>query len=131
MRALVLAALLMWGAGASLACRPAGPLEVTTIQIGRSLNSDNTVGHAATTFAPFDTIYLSVLTADTGSGTLAVRWEYEGRVISETTREVAYRGAGATPFHLQYAGGFPEGSYAVEVLLDGVSVGRRTFTVRR
>jgi hypothetical protein len=116
---------------ASAACRLGAPLEVSGIQLGRTLNTDNTVGNLTTTFSPDDTVYVAVLTTDTGSGTIGVRWEHEGRVASEYSRKVSYKGAAATEFHLQYPGGLPAGSYAVELFVDDVSVARRTFSVER
>jgi hypothetical protein len=111
------------------ACAPSGPLEVTTIQLGRRLNSDNSVAEHTTAFRPNDAIYVSVLTAGPGRGTIGVRWTYAGQVISEPQQEVAYRDQAATEFHIQNSGGFPAGSYQVEVFLDGAPVGERNFRV--
>ncbi len=105
------------------------PLELDVIQLGRSLSPDNRIGQHTTVFKPDDTIYVSVLTTAMGKGTIGVRWTYAGQLISEPSREVSYKGAAATEFHIQNSGGFPEGSYAVEVFIDGVPVGRRSFTV--
>lgn len=102
-------------------------LSVTTIQLGRSLNADNTVAHQTTRFGPEETVYVSVVTAGTGSGVIGVRWTYAGRVVGEPTKPV--RGAAATEFHLQNAGGFPPGDYTVEAFLDGQSVGTKAFRV--
>lgn len=102
-------------------------LDVADIKLGRSVSADNTVANHTTTFAPNDTVYVSVVTAGTGSGTIRVRWTYETRVVGEPTKEV--RGAGATEFHLQNAGGFPPGEYSVEVFLDGQAAGQRSFRV--
>jgi hypothetical protein len=102
-------------------------LRVTAIQLGRSLNADDTVATHTTTFRPDETVYVAVIIAGTGSGTIGVRWTYAGRVVGEPKKEV--RGAGATEFHLQNAGGFPPGEYAVEAFLDGQSAGSRTFKV--
>jgi hypothetical protein len=102
-------------------------LSVSTIQLGRSLNADQTVANHTTVFAPSDTVYVSVHTTGAGSGTLSVRWSYAGRVVGEPKKEIKSRGA--TEFHLQNAGGFPLGEYSVEVFLDGVSGGTRTFRV--
>lgn len=115
---------------ASMACSSA-PLEVGGVQLGRTLNTDNTVGNLTTTFKPDDTVYVSVRTTDTGRGTIGVRWEHEGRVINEFSKPVSYQGEAFTEFHLRYPGGTPPGNYAVELFLDGVSVERRTFTVER
>jgi len=113
--------------GCLAGCGPG--LHVTTIQLGRSLNADNTVGNHTTTFAPSDTVYVSVATAGAGSGTMGVRWIYEGRVMGEPKKQVSYRGIAMTEFHLQNAGGFPPGDYTVEVFLDGQSAGTRPFRV--
>jgi len=112
------------------ACGPSGPLQVSTIQLGRRLNSDNSVAEHTTRFRPDDTIYVAVLTGP-GRGTIGVRWTYAGRLISEPSRDVAYRDQAATEFHIQNSGGFPPGTYRVEVFLDGEPVGERNFQVAR
>lgn len=120
----------LWLAGTILLACLVGcgsDLRVATIQVGRSLNADDTVASHTTTFAPTDTVYVSVQTTGAGSGTVGVRWVYAGRVVGEPTKEV--RGAGATEFHLQNAGGFPPGEYTVEVTLNGQPAGTRTFRV--
>jgi hypothetical protein len=114
-----------------VACGPGEPLQLDTIQLGRALSADNRIGSHTTVFRPDDTIYVSVLTTATGAGTVGVRWMFGERLISEPSREVSYKGAAATEFHIQNSGGFPEGNYSVEAFIDGVSVGRRTFTVAR
>ncbi len=58
---------------------------------------------------------------------IKVRWTYSGKVMGEPTKDV--RGAAATEFHLQSAGGLPPGDYAVEAFLDGISAGTRDFRV--
>lgn len=105
------------------------PLQVQTIQVGRSINPDRSVATPTTLFKPHDTIYVSVLTTDTGSGTIGVRWLYGTKVVDEPTKTVSYQGASATEFHIQSAGGFPRGDYSVEVLVDGKPAGKRTFKV--
>jgi hypothetical protein len=113
------------------ACRSNDPLRVNTIQLGRGLNPDNTVSGHTTRFKPTDTIYVSVLTDNAGSGTVAARWTYAGRVVSEPKKDVSYRGAAATEFHIQNSGGFPPGDYTVEIFVDGKSIGTREFRVEK
>lgn len=113
------------------ACRPSGPLRVTTIQTGKSLNSDNSVGNHTTRFKPDDTMFASVLTDGPGSGSIGARWKYAGRVVSEETRDVSYRDHAATAFHIQNSSGFPEGEYSVEILVDGKSFATRSLRVER
>ena len=62
-------------------CGSGQPLRVSTIQLGRSLNPDNTVASFTTVFTPTDTVYLSALTTGVGSARLGVRWTYSGQVI--------------------------------------------------
>ena len=110
-------------------CGSGQPLRVSTIQLGRSLNPDNTVASFTTVFTPMETVYLSVVTTGVGSGTLSVRWTYGGKVIGEPEKQVASRTDAVTEFRLQSPGGFPPGDYTAEVFLDKHSGGTRTFRV--
>jgi hypothetical protein len=114
-----------------VACRPGGPLQLETIQTGKSLNSDNSVGTLATRFRPDDTLFVSVLTKGPGAGKIGVKWTYSGRLVSEDTREVSYRDNAATEFHIKNSGGFPAGDYAVEIVIDGKSVATRPLKVEK
>jgi hypothetical protein len=112
-------------------CRPSGPLRVTTIQTGKSLNSDKSVGSHTTRFRPDDTMFASVLTDGPGSGTIGVRWRYAGRLVSEETKDVSYRDHAATEFHIQNSSGFPAGEYTVEILVDGQPFATRSLRVEK
>jgi hypothetical protein len=113
----------------AVGCNNDQPLQVTTIQLGRSINPDKTVANHTTRFKPADTIYAAVLTDGAGSGKIKVRWLYRGTLISEPEQDVKYQGAAATEFHLQNSTGFPPGDYTVEFFLDGRSIGTRPFKV--
>jgi hypothetical protein len=104
-------------------------LRVTGIQVGRSLNVDNSIANPTTSFAPRDTIYLSVSTAGVGSGTISVRWTYGGRVLDEAQKKVSYKDLANTDFSLKSIAGFPPGEYTAEVFLDGQSAGTKAFRV--
>jgi hypothetical protein len=110
-------------------CGPTDPLQLNTIQLGRSLNPDSSIAEHTTSFRKNDTVYVAVLTSAPGRGTIRVRWTFGGQLIDEPQREVAYRDAAATSFHLVNSGGFPPGNYSVEVFIDGESVGTRNFRV--
>jgi len=114
---------------ATLAGCGVGTLKVSNIQTGKSLNSDNSVGALSTTFKPSDTIYVAVLTDGTGRATIGARFSHLGRVVSEPEKKVSYKGAAATEFHLDYAGGIPAGEYDIEVFFEGQSAGMRKVTV--
>lgn len=117
--------LLAWLVG----CGSGQTLRVASIQLGRSLNPDNTVASFTTRFAPSDTVYVSVATTGIGSGTISVRWKYVDRVIDEPKKEVSFTVPAATEFHLQSPAGFPPGDYSAEIFLNGQSAGTRPFRV--
>ena len=106
-----------------------GPLQVSNIQLGRSLNPDNSIASPTTLFKRSETVYVSALTSAAGSSTIGVKWMYGTRVIDEPTKAASFKGPGATEFHLQNSGGFPPGDYSVEVFVDGISAGMRNFKV--
>ena len=114
---------------AALAGCGAGNLTVTNIQTGKSLNSDNSVGALTTSFTPNDTIYVAVLTDGSGSATIGAKFSHLGRVVAEPEKKVSYRGAAATEFHLDYAGGVPPGEYDIEVFFNGQPAGMRKVRV--
>ena len=118
-------------AACGVGCRPSDPLRVTTLQLGRSLNPDNSVGIHTTRFKPDDSIYVSILSDEPGYGTLTVRWFFGGQRVSEANKEVSYQREAATEFHLQNSGGFPPGDYSVEILINGEPAGRRQFRVEQ
>ena len=111
------------------ACAPDAPLRIDTFQLGKALNPDGSVATHASSFKPEDTMYVSILTPDAGTGTIGVRWTFAGRVIDEPSKNVTYRGAAATEFHLVNSSGFPEGDYKVEVFLNGQPAGVREYRV--
>jgi hypothetical protein len=109
------------------ACRP--PLRVGTLQVGSKLNGDNTVATHTTRFKPDDHVYAAVLTEATGASTITARWSYNGMMVSEESRKVAYKGAGATAFEFKSASAFPVGDYKVDILVDGQPAASREFRV--
>lgn len=112
-----------------IGCGSNRTLAVTSIQLGRTQNSDSTVGGFTTSFKPDDSIYLAVLTGSAGTGTIRVRWKYGERVIDEPRKQVSYHMAAATGFRLQSPGGFPTGDYTAEVFVNDQPAGTRTFRV--
>ena len=110
------------------ACSDA-PLELANIQTGRALNPDRSIASITTLFKPNETIYVSVQTTGTAPGTIGVKWLYQGRVVDEPVKQVDYDGPASTEFHLQNSGGFPEGDYSVEIMINGQQVGSRAFKV--
>ena len=112
-----------------IACGPSEPLNVVTIQTGTSLNTDHSVGRHTGTFRPKDTMYVSVLSAGRGAGTITVKWSFAGRVIHQAARKVSYNDQAATDFRLQPGDELPLGDYRIEVLVDGKSIETRRVKV--
>jgi len=110
-------------------CSPGVPLKVATLQLGKSLNPDNSVGTHTTRFKPDDTVYVALLSEEPGEGTVTVRWRFGGQVVSEAKKDVSYMRPAATEFHLQNSGGFPTGEYRVDILVNGEPAGSREFRV--
>jgi hypothetical protein len=111
-----------------IAVEEAPSLDVTDVALGRAIGSDNRVIEEVGDFAPRDTIYATVETEGTGSGTLAARWTFEdGQVVDEESRSVS--GAQVTEFHVSHPDGWPAGHYEVIISLDGEEVERGGFDV--
>ena len=127
MRKLMVQAALLFSIAIVSGC--GSSVSFTNMQLGRSVNTDQTVANHTTTFGPHDTVYVAIIASGSGSAEMRVRWTYEGRVMGEPTKQVSLRGGGATEFHLQNAGGFPPGKYGVEAFLNGQSVATRAFHV--
>ena len=123
----------------SVAAAPAPPpaAMVTTIETGRHIGADMRISDTASTFAPRDTLFVSVVTSNaTGNNTLKSVLTFQGgQVVDSATQVIAAPtttgGSSVTEFHWVKPGGWPTGDYTVEVWLDGQSAGTRTLTVKR
>ena len=78
------------------------------IQLGRSLNADNTVADYAAAFTPHESIYVSVIAQ--GQCIISVRWLLAGRLLDEPKKQVSSAGPRAASFALESGSGFPEGT---------------------
>jgi hypothetical protein len=105
---------------------------VTAIELGKQIGADKRVTQQMMSFAPTDTIYASVVTNGTSpSATLTARWTYQdGQVVTESTQTIAPTGPAATEFHISKPGGWPAGTYKIEVSLNGRSTGTKEFEVK-
>jgi hypothetical protein len=122
---------------AAAAPAPPPPAMVTTIETGKHIDANKRIVDTASTFAPRDTLYVSVVTTNaTASTTLKTIVTFQtGQVVDSSSQAVAppmtTGGSSVTEFHLVKAGGWPTGDYTVEVWLDGQSAGTRTLAVKR
>jgi hypothetical protein len=106
-------------------------VRVTDVDLGRAVGLDKRVTDKTDSFTPTETIYVSVRTEGSASNaTLKARWTYEGgQLVQESSRTIAPTGTAVTEFHIAKPGGWPKGSYKVEVFLDGNTVETESFKV--
>jgi hypothetical protein len=107
------------------------PITVSSIDIGRSLAADKGIADKTDSFRTTDTIYASVATDGTGSGTLRARWTFQdGQVVDESSQAISPTGPARTEFHISKPGGWPIGKYHLEVTLNDKVVGTKDFEVK-
>jgi hypothetical protein len=144
LRALALGALLLCGAaacGKKTEPPPPAPapapapapqaVRVTQVEIGNAIGPDKRVTAPTRSFAPTDTLYVSVATdGSAASAALRALWTYEdGQVVDDSTQNLAPTGPVVTEFHLSKPDGWPAGGYQVEIQLDGATVATESFSV--
>lgn len=112
---------------------PAG-VAVSSVTVGSAIGADKKVTVAADSFAPSDTMYVSVDTTGRGTATLSARWTYRKgdkvAVVQEDSMTIDTSGPATHEFHVSKPDGWPAGDYAVEVMLDGRSAGSKMLTVK-
>ena len=110
----------------------AAPVTVTTLELGKQIGADKRVTQPVTSFAPNDTIYVTVLTTGSApSATLTAKWTYQdGQVVKESSQTIAPTGTAATEFHISKPDGWPAGNYKVEVSLNGRATSTKEFEVK-
>ena len=100
----------------------------------KALGADKKVTNATDTFAPTDTMYVSVDTSGSGTAKLDAKWTYHKgtsvAVVKEDSMTLDTTGPATHEFHVSKPDGWPAGNYEVEVMLDGKSVGTKKFTVK-
>jgi hypothetical protein len=107
------------------------PVRITDVDLGLGLASDKRVTDKTDSFKPSETVYVSVRTTGAApSATLKARWTFQdGQVVQESSQTIAPTGTAITEFHVSNPGGWPKGSYQVEVFLNGSSVETESFKV--
>jgi hypothetical protein len=112
---------------------PAG-VTAGPINLGKSVDADKKIGAPLETFAKGDTIYVTVDTMGTGSATLKAKWTYskggQTTVVKEDSQMISATGPATSEFHISKPDGWPAGDYQVELWLDDISIGTKTFTVK-
>jgi hypothetical protein len=111
---------------------PAQAVQVSHIDLGKSIGNDNVVTDKTDAFRPNETVYASVFTSGSSpSAELKTRFTFQdGQVVDETTRTIAPTGQAVTEFHISKPDGFPVGKYRVEVFVNGAPAATKEFEVK-
>jgi hypothetical protein len=105
-------------------------VQVTDIDLGRTLKSDGTIDDHTSNFRPSDVVHLTVGTKGEGKGTVQARWVYgDNHVLATETRDIGPDKPRRVEFRLSNANGLAKGDYRVEITLNDVSQGNKTFSV--
>ena len=109
-------------------------IAVSSVTAGSAIGADKKVTIATDTFAPTDTMYVSVDTSGTGTAKLDAKWTYRKgdkvAVVKEDSMTVNTTGPATNEFHVSKPDGWPAGNYQVEVLLDDKVVQTKKFAVK-
>jgi len=122
---------LLLASGLGAACGSDRPVEISSIQVGKSRNADKTIAQQTFEFKPEDTIYAAAIVEGRGSNVkISARWIMPGGMVNESEQVVSPRDRTVAPFELRSAGGFPPGKYSLEVSLNGVPAGTKEIHVK-
>jgi hypothetical protein len=118
------------------AASASAPLTVAKVTLGSDVNAQHQVTRASSSFAPGDKmIYASVATeGSSGGATLNAKWSYlegQGQLVSSISQSIATDGPAVTTFKVQNPDLWPEGKYKVEISLDGKSVAKQDFEIKK
>lgn len=107
-------------------------VKVTDVTLGRSIGADKAIADKTETFAPNDTIYVSIATDGSSPSTaLRAKWTFEdGQIVDESTRAIAPVNHERTEFHISKPDGLPAGKYKVQVFLNDQASESKDFEVK-
>jgi hypothetical protein len=107
------------------------PFTVTTLNLGKTVYTDNNVTVPTDSFGRKDTVFLSVVSDGVDPAVvLRARWYGPmGILMQESSQTVASAGPKATAFHLDNHSGLAAGKYSVEVFVNDRPAGTKQFEV--
>jgi len=112
---------------------PAG-IAVSSVTAGSAIGADKKVSVATDSFAPSDTMYVSIDTTGSGTAKLDAKWTYHKggnvAVVEEDSMTIDTAGPATHEFHVSKPDGWPAGDYQVEVMLDSMPAGSKKLTVK-
>jgi hypothetical protein len=105
---------------------------VSAIEVGKGIGPDKRIAEPTTTFAPRDTIYVSVATEGAApSKTITAKWSFQdGQVVSVDSLRIVPTGPAATEFHIVKPSEWPVGKYKVEIRVNGGAAQSKEFEVK-
>jgi hypothetical protein len=108
------------------------PLSVSSVALGRTIDTNQKIATPSSSFSPTDFIYASVATVGTSSNaSVTARWTYQdGQTVNEASVPVVPGGSPYTAFHINKPSGFPPGKYKVDISLNGEAVASKDFEVK-
>jgi hypothetical protein len=111
---------------------PPAPMAITAVDLGKTFTTENGIQDNSDSFNQRDSLYVSVQTDGVGTGLVGIRWSTEaGKVIDSTSQNVTANGSGRTLFRTGQAKPWAVGKYQVDVTLNGVASGSKTFEIKR
>lgn len=112
---------------------PAEPLAVSSLDLGRSIGPDKKVVDGTSDFHQRDTIYASVGTTGSSTGsTLTAKWTFQtGQVVDSSSQSIAPNGPAVTEFHIMKKTAWPVGKYKVVVMLNGAPAKDKDFEIKK
>ena len=109
------------------------PIRVSDIQVGKGVGTDKRVANQTTDFGVRDTMYVAVITDGAAKDAkISTKWTFNGtQVVKQDSKTISPTGGtNATAFHIDKKSAWPKGKYAVEVMLNGVSAGKKDIEVK-
>ena len=104
---------------------------MSEVETGKKVEADKSIADDTDDFGVRDTIYVSVKTEGTGSGTLAAKWTFQdGQTVEESSQSIDPTGDAWHEFHIQKASAWPAGKYKVDVTLNGAAAGSKEFEIK-
>lgn len=111
---------------------PTYVVQVTSVTLANAVDAGGHVAAPMTTFTPKDTIY-GVVAANAGkpNASITAHWTYQGgQLVSEQVQTLKDLGPNISEFHISKPDGFPVGTYALDIMVDGKSVSTTSFNVK-
>ncbi len=107
---------------------------MSEVTVGDSL-SHQKVSKPASVIAPDqNSIYASVdTTGQTDGSTLSARWSYvdgKDKLVSAISQSIATTGPATTTFTIMNPQAWPQGTYKVDIAVDGKAVSSKRFEIK-